>query len=96
MTAVPYDPKCDLLIRAINTFPFLLLTPLKHDICKRVADLNPFHADTDPAFHFNADPDPNPAPYQSGKSATTILQTLQSSVLSLYFIVSVQGSISSL
>jgi hypothetical protein len=97
MTTVPHDSKCDLLIRAVNTFPFFLLTPLKHDICKRVAVLNPFNADTDPAFHFSADPDPIPAPYHSGKSATTIVQTLQSSVLSLYSsIVSVQGSILSL
>ncbi len=71
MTTVPsYDSKCDLLIRAINTFPFFLLTPVKHDICKRVADVNRFNAETDPAFHFNADPDPNPALYRSGKSAT--------------------------
>jgi hypothetical protein len=54
-----------------------------------------FNADTDPAFQFNADP--NPAPYQSGKSATTIVKTLRSSVLSLYSsIVNVQGSILSL
>ncbi len=67
MTTVPYDSKCDLLIRAIDTFPFFLLTPLKHDIYKRVADLNRFNADPDPAFHFNTkpDPDPAPAPYQS-------------------------------
>jgi hypothetical protein len=74
-----------------------ILTPLKHDVCKRVADLNRFNADPDPALLFNADPDPNPAPYQSGKSATTILQTLQSSVLSFYAaIVSAKGSILSL
>jgi|688.fasta_scaffold1006276_2 hypothetical protein len=31
----------------------------------RVADPHHFNADTDPAFHFNADPDLDPAPLQS-------------------------------
>jgi hypothetical protein len=61
MTTVTYESKCDLLIRAINTC--FLLTPLKHDICKRVADLNRFNADPDPAFNFSADPETYPAPY---------------------------------
>ncbi len=52
-------------------------------------DPHHFNADPDPAFHFNADPDPifhfnadpDPAPHQI--DATTGLQTLHASILSL-------------
>jgi hypothetical protein len=48
----------------------------------KVADLQHFIVDPDPAFHFNADTDPDPAHRQS--AAITCLNNLQASIMSVH------------
>ncbi len=55
--------------------------------------LEPVFANPDPAFHFDAHPDPDRAPHQSYPNANNGPHALHGSILSLHdSIVSVQGS----
>ncbi len=62
------------------------------ELVSRTTDLHHFNADLDPYFNINADPDltfhinadPDPSPHQSDAlSATTGIQTLQDSIMSV-------------